>query len=238
MSHRRIGPAPSLPLLLGPIATVVLTATLVGCGSGSTEVQSRQSAPSDPPASVATSTAPSSRLSADQLFLLDPPPEGTVLVHDSYWGGTQADGSWYTQMYAPPKARDQVLVVVTVRLTPVSADNPTDGIGREDGTTVEPSGENLDGAPVYQTSTEDGWRSITWRDPNGIRFFVASRDLDVPKLLALAASLRPAAKDEVQKTIVPFDPSRPRTEQLSGVVEDVPPPPLVPEEPPAEQEQG
>lgn len=238
MSHRSERPR-RLPLVWGAVATATLAVTVMGCGSGSARVDSGQPAPITQAAEiVATSMPPSSRLSGDQLFLLDPPPEGTVLVHDSYWGGTQADGSWYTQMYAAPTARDQVAVVVTLRLTPVKADNPTDGIGREDETVVEPANEVLDGAPVYQTSTEDGWRSITWRDPSGLRFFIASRDYDLPKLLALAETLRPATKDQVQKAIVPYDPTRPRTEQLSGAIEDVPPPPLVPEEPPPGQEQG
>jgi hypothetical protein len=212
---------------------ILLSMLSIACGgSSSGDLQSGQSVTSDQALGSSTTGTGGvvSRLSKDQLFLLDPPPEGVVLVHDSYWGGTQADGSWYSQMYAPPTARDLVSVVVTLRLTAISGENPTEGIGNEEGTAVEPTGNTINGAPVYQTRTEDGWLSITWRDPVGLRFFLASRDLDEPDLLKLAETIRAANKAEVQKAIVPFDPTRPRSEQISGVVSDAPPPTLVPEE--------
>ena len=122
--------------------------------------QRQHFAPTIPPAT--------SRLSSDQLFLLDPAPDGVVLVHDTYWGGSEkgpTSGQWYTQMYSPPKARDLVRVVVTARLTPVGTEDPTDGIEPADGATIESTGVELDGAPVFKIVTDDGWQSISWRDP-------------------------------------------------------------------------
>jgi hypothetical protein len=141
-------------------------------------------------------------------------------------------------MYSPPKARDLVRVVVTARLTPVGTEDPADGIEPADGATIESTGVELDGAPVSKIVTEDGWQSISWRDPSGVRLFVASQGLASTELIELARTLRGATRTEVIDALVPFDPDRPRSEQLSDVVKVVPPPPLVPEDNVPKAKQG